>query len=106
MQQQEPQASVLVEIGKFHIPENAGPYACHKDLVFSTGVAGRGLDAAVDLLAAFLGVCQEERKGIVLAFHGHAFAAVCLYYRRINLHAVRFPYSAACLDNKGIIVFG
>ena len=95
-----------MEIGKFHIPANAGPYACHKDLVFSTSVTGHGLDVAVDFLAAFPGVCQEECKGIVLAFHRHTFTAVCLHYRRINLHAVRFLNSAACMDDKGAILSG
>ena len=110
MQQQKPQASVLVKIGKFHISKNAGPYACRKDLVIvvvSSGVAGYGLNAAVNLLlrAAFQGICQEETKGIVLAIHGHAFSAVGLHHRRINFHARRFLDSAARMDDKSIIIF-
>ena len=105
MQHQEPQVSVLMEVGKFYISNNADPYACRKGLVFSTGVTCHGFDAAIDYRIVAQSVGQEELKGIVLAFHGHAFSAVCFHHRRSNLHAFRFLDSAARMDDKGIIRF-
>ena len=46
---------------------------------------------------------QENAKRILCALQRNAFAAVCLHYRRINLHAVRFLNSAGRFDDKSVI---
>ena len=99
------QVSVFAEIGKLRIPANACPQTCHEGIVFCSGIVGHSFDTAVNLSTAVQGVSQEDAKRIVLTFHRHAFSAVCLHHRRINLHARGFLNGAARLDDKCIVRF-
>ena len=100
---QKSQISILMDIGKFRIPENTCPQAYYETIVFAFGVAGLSFDTAVNLCAAFQGVCHKDTKAIILAFHGYAVSAVSFHHRRCNFHARLFLDSTARSNNERIV---
>ena len=104
MPYQNSQAAVRIEIRKFRITENTCTQAYrHDTVIFALIVVGSNFDAAVNLLAVVNAIGQENAERILCALQRNAFSAISFYYRRINLHAVRFLDSAARMNDKRII---
>ena len=104
MPYQNSQAAVRIEIRKFRITENACTQAYrHDTVIFALIVVGSNFDAAVNRLIVINAIGQENAERILCALQRNAFSAISFYYRRINLHAVRFLDSAARMNGKRII---